>query len=66
MTALEARRRISEFLASGRAGSVVLHVASPGQPGHRGVICTVEIHDRLSITRGEPTEAILDTMTPSA
>jgi hypothetical protein len=67
MTALQAHARISAFLASGHAGSVTLHVAAPGQPGHRGVICTVEIHERLAISKGESAEALLDTVaTPGA
>jgi hypothetical protein len=59
MSAQDARQKIAEFLASGRSGSIVLHIA-PGQPGHRGTIATVEIHDRLSLSRGESDEGLLD------
>jgi len=63
MTALEARQRISDFLASGRPGQILLNVCAPGQPGRRGVITVVEIHERFALTRGEPDGILLDTMT---
>lgn len=66
MTAREVSLRIKAFLASGRPGHLLLNVAAPGQPGKRGVITVVEIHERLALTRGEPDQSIVDDIAPEA
>jgi hypothetical protein len=66
MTAREASARIVAFRASGRAGSVTIHFAAPGKPGQKSVLCTVEVHERLPIDRGEPDEGILDSVARGA
>lgn len=59
MTTREAARRLDAFLESGHAGQVVLNVA-PGQNGRRSTIASIEIHERLTIARGEQDDEILD------